>query len=288
MGLWERFFGPAIDPDSVPPGPVVAFPFSLTAFAGGGPVVVRFAYSPDPDHAEDLAAVHRTLHNCHADEPAIKQIRANQATRSGGFHWRVPGRLSGSVPVWLRDVAIPESDYPSDLIDDLHPTPFWLAFDSPRRVTLDVLPAATGTGRARQRIERARRRGGIAVRAALIQANDALFAPGTTDLPCLVLFGFDDRVTDAELEETAGRVVALKGTTQKDRDLAFVAGLTTDERFLYYGRERLPRVLAGRRDLFVAHLYVHRPFLSDGYLDGRVLECVAEPGDRGMLELLPN
>ena len=123
----------------------------------------------------------------------------------------------------------------------------------------------------------------------MVQANHALFQTGKDDLPCLVLFSFDDRITDDELTDVAGRVSGLKNTRPDDPDLAAVANLTTDERFVYYQRDRLPRSLTGPREVFAAHLHVHRSFLQDGYFhsDNRLMTCVAEPGDRGALELLP-
>jgi hypothetical protein len=286
MGLWDRFFGPKIDPDSVPSDPVGALPFAFSPFGDSGPVVARLCYSPDPRHADDFAALHRAMMDRDADPRFATACKADYY-RSGGYHLEVPKRVAGSVPMWVRDVAVPRKDFPPDLLESAAFTPFWLRFDSPGKVVLDPIPAPSAGGRARQRIDRVRKRGGIAVRAALIQANAALYEPGQTDLPGLVLFSFDDRVTDDELLTIAGNVFALKGTTQKVRDLAFVADLTTDESFVYYRRDRLPRILAGRHDLIVAHLHFHRPFLHRGYLIEQVFDCIAEPGVQGMLELLP-
>lgn len=287
MGWWEALFGPRIDPDSVPAGPVAAFPGALADFPAGP--VVRFWYSAHPARADDLAAVHRAMIRGLRDVPFRRRWTGAEYHRRGGFTLRVPDRLSGPVPVWMRDVPVPAGQFPADLIERLLPTPMWLHFDSPRKVRLDPVPAPTPGGRARQRIARVRARGGVPVRAALPQANAALFAPGPDDLPCLVVFGFDERVGDDELRAVARKVSALKNTTPADPELARVAGLTTDETFVYYGRDRLPRAVAGRRELFAGHLDVHRPFLRRRFLDGsEALDCLAEPGERGMLELLPH
>ena len=287
MGWLSGLFGPTINPDSVPAGPVAAVPSSLASFVRPARVVARLWYSPDPRHAEDLPAVHRALHRALDDASFLARARAEAGPREA-FHLEVPTRLSGPVSVWVRDVAVPTREFPADLLVSGQMAPFWLRFDSPRAVRLDIAPEHTPGGRARQRIARVRTRGGVAVRAALVQANAALFEPGPEDLPCLVVFGFDDRVGDEELEAAAARVGALKNTEPTDPDLALVAGLTTDERFVYYGRTRLPRRVAGKRELFVAHLEVHRPFLPRRYLAERVLDCIAEPRESGMLELLPH
>ena len=87
--------------------------------------------------------------------------------------------------------------------------------------------------------------------------------------------------------DLASQVFELKNTRPNDRDLEFVAGLTTDERFIYYRRDRLPRSFSSK-EVFVAHLFVHRLFIPDGYFhDNRLMTCLAEPGDKGVLELLP-
>ncbi len=283
MGWREALFGPSYDPDSIPSGPVVAIAGSFATFPPGP--VVRFWYSPDPRHAENLPAVHETMIRAYQDAPFHHRLAQTEFHRRGGYSMQVPQRFAGSVPVWLRDVYAPA--FPPDLLDRLPPTPFWLRFDSPRTVRFDVVPGATEGTRARQRIERVRKRRGVAVRAAVVQANRALFAPGPDDDPGLVVFGFDERIGDDELRAIAAKVGSYKNTTPREPELVRVAEMTTDEVFVYYHRDLLPRVVAGRRELYVADLMFHRPFLRHRYLVGEVLDCLAEPGDRGMLELLP-
>jgi hypothetical protein len=286
VGWWATVFGTGFDPDSIPSVPVGALPFTLATFKGQR-VVVRFWYSTDPRHADDFAAIHRAMIRT-LEDSSFQHRFLNGISRFGVFSLKIPERISGTVPLWARDVALPRSEFPEDLVHPpLYAEPFWLRFDSPRRVRFDLVPAATPGGRARQRIDRVRKRGGVPVRAALIQANIELFAPGQEDQPCLVLFSFDERIGEEELLELANRVFALKNTTPKQHDLAFVASLTTDERSVYYGRDPLPRSFAGRREYYVSHLNIHRPFLPNGYLVERILDCIAEPGERGMIELLP-
>jgi hypothetical protein len=287
VGWWATVFGTGFDPDSIPSLPVAALPYTLSTYKGRR-VVVRFWYSPDPRHADDIPAIHRAMIRAVLDSSFHRHYLNVGISRLGVFGLKIPEGISGAVSIWVRDVALPRSEFPEDLVHPpLHAEPFWLRFDSPRKIRFDVIPADTPGGRARQRIDRVRKRGGVQVRAALVQANSELLAPGPNDQPCLVLFSFDERVAEEEMLDLASRVFALKNTNPKQHDLAFVARLTTDEVFVYYGRERLPRSFAGRLEYYVSHLYVHRPFLQSGYLDGRILDCIAEPGERGMIELLP-
>src|SRR5436305_8029210 len=61
MGLLAKVFGTGIDAASVPFGPVTALPVGFSEFPRLSRVVVRFAYTPHPRHADDVAAVQRAL-----------------------------------------------------------------------------------------------------------------------------------------------------------------------------------------------------------------------------------
>jgi hypothetical protein len=283
MGWWTNLFGRKIEPDSVPAGPVIAFPFGCAEF--GKRIVVRFAYSPSPKHWSDAPAVHRSLLRALPDARFRKDCLDRDFSRFATLCERVPDRLTGGVPVWIRDVGFRASEVPPKTAGDFFP--YWLRFESARDIRLVIRPAETPGGRAKQRLDLARSRKAVPVRTALVMANADLFAAGPKDLPCRVLFTFDDRVSDDELTDLAGRTCDLKYTSPPERDRAFVAELTTDETFYYYRRDRLPRSFAGRQDVFVASLHIHRPFLPDGYIIDRILPCLAEPGESGMLELLP-
>lgn len=130
---------------------------------------------------------------------------------------------------------------------------------------------------------------GVPVEAYLVQANSALFQPGSMSLPCLVLFSFEDSIGHNEdyLTELADRTFALKETRQSDPDLARVAAFTTNER-AYLDRRRLyPLSFTGGHRVYCADLWIDRVFLPKGYLTGRMLMCIAEPGSEGAIELLP-
>jgi hypothetical protein len=291
MGLLSRLLGGRIDPDAVPPGPFAALPFQMAQF--GRKVIVRVCYSPHPKHLFDVTALHRAAIRC--VERAHPGPAEPAAFWDGDFHRfkplcrRLPGPVAGAGPVWAREFHFRSSDLPPDYVEGNSFYPLWLKGGDDVWGEFLEPPAATPTARATQRAEFARRRGGQTVRAVLVQANGRLFSPGRDDLPCLVLFSLDPRVREPLLEECAGRVAELKGTEQADPEMARVARMTTDERFVYYGRESLPRSFTGGREVFAGQLMVHRRFLPDGYLTGgQHLDCVAEPGPTGALELLPS
>jgi hypothetical protein len=111
-----------------------------------------------------------------------------------------------------------------------------------------------------------------------------MFEPGDGDFPGLVLFSADDRVPEEQLREWARAVFALKNTSPADPVEAAVAAIPTDERAVWYERHRLPRAFVGRHDVFVSDIFFHRPFLEEGYLDGSMIPCLVEPGERGRIE----
>ena len=287
MGWLAKVFGSGIDAASVPTGPVTALPIGVTDFQRPDRVVVRFAYSPHPRHADDVAAVHRVLLRGW-DDPAFRRaFVTEEISPSGSLCRRVPEKYALRVPVWVRDVPFPRSAVPPDVEEAFGVHPVWLRFDSPKDVSFDPPLADTPGGRARQRVARVRERKGVPVRAALVQANDALFQEGQDDLPGLVVFCTDGRAGDMELLDLADRVFGLRKLSPTDPDQAAVARLAADERFVCYGRDRLPRSFAGAREVYVGHLQFHRPFLTGGRLTDPLLDCLAEPGERGMLELIP-
>jgi hypothetical protein len=289
MGLLSRLFGVKIDPEALALGLFAAVPFSYATF--GRRICVRTFYSPHRDHLFDVPACHQAYIRCRELDqkppPGLSRFWADGLHRFSPLCRPLGPGFAKGFPIWVRDFYFPKADLAPFLADNAY-HPLWLVDrGGPEGHLRSPLPL-TARGRAEQRIQYARERKARPVRVALVQANSALFAPGEDDQPCLVLFSFDDRVTDDELTRLARRVFSLKNTAQDDPDLAFVAELTTDERFVYYRRDRLPRSFAGGREFFVAHLYVHRPFLIGGYFHGnRFMTCLAEPGDRGALELLP-
>jgi hypothetical protein len=132
-------------------------------------------------------------------------------------------------------------------------------------------------------------RRGVPVTAYVVQANHALFSPGTGALPCLVLFSFQPEVGgDAGyMRYLARRTFSLKNTVPDDPDARYVADLVTDERAVPYRRRPLPISFTDGSTVYAADLWVKRAYLRSGYLTTSTLPCVAEPGPSGGLELVP-
>jgi len=132
-------------------------------------------------------------------------------------------------------------------------------------------------------------RRGVPVTAYLVQANHALFSPGSDTLPCLVLFSFQPEVGgDAGyMRYLARRVFSLKNTEPEDDDARYVAELVTDEEAVPYRRRPLPLSTTDGSTVYAADLWVKRAYLKAGYLTTSTLPCIAEPGPSGGIELVP-
>jgi hypothetical protein len=148
--------------------------------------------------------------------------------------------------------------------------------DAVRRRHLSRLEVLSGRGRR--------------VTAVLVQANMQLFQPGTNDLPCLVLISFDAGPQD--VQRLAGRLYDAKRAVPSNDMERYVSRILSDSDAgaQYHRRRRLPdEFTGGLPPIYAADLWIHRPFLRQGYLtpEDRWFPCIAEPGDRGGIELLP-
>jgi hypothetical protein len=132
---------------------------------------------------------------------------------------------------------------------------------------------------------------GIPVQAVVVQANRDLFQPGTGSRFSLVLFSFEETPGYLErLRELARRMGELKGTQPSEPDLQEVSRIVdaSEQRGMQYRRRRLPLSFTGGAVVYVADLVVVHSRLRQGYLDRPVLLCLAEPGDEGGLEQIPD
>jgi hypothetical protein len=114
-------------------------------------------------------------------------------------------------------------------------------------------------------------------------ANVALFEPGSEDMPCSAVFSFDDDLPERRLLAIAEDHFAQKNTAPESPVLAELAARITDERAIWDDRYPIPEEVCGIDGIYCASLFVHRPHLPDGHLDGRFLTCLAELGPRGMI-----
>jgi hypothetical protein len=131
---------------------------------------------------------------------------------------------------------------------------------------------------------------GVPVSGYLVQANEALFKPGSeVSLPALVLFSFQPEVDSdpGYMSSLARSVYRLKNTYPQDADGSYVAALTTDERAIPYRRRALPLSFTDGSTIFCADLWIQRSDLRGGLLATNQLTCLADPGENGGIELVP-
>ncbi|HEX8914397.1 MAG TPA: hypothetical protein VF796_18765 [Humisphaera sp.] len=82
--------------------------------------------------------------------------------------------------------------------------------------------------------------------AAVVQANTAMFGPGTDDCPVQVVYAPAGDVPLADLRAAAARAFALKGTQPVDPAERRLADMLTDEKERAFGWPVPPRVAGGR------------------------------------------
>jgi hypothetical protein len=146
---------------------------------------------------------------------------------------------------------------------------------------------------AEERIVALQRVGGKPMPAALVQANRLLHSPGKVNAPGMVLFTFDPAVPPAKLVEVADMLAELKSTSTTNPVLMTAAAgpRANDQAWFYHRRFRIPPELTEGRLMYAADLWVHRPFLANGYFSEgtpRLLPLLAQPGDSGGVELIPH
>lgn len=133
---------------------------------------------------------------------------------------------------------------------------------------------------------------GQVVPTVVIQANINLYsvADSHDDHFCLVLLSFDPRLLRSPplLHEIASRIYATKGHSQQTPELQYVSRMVTNEQAVRYRRRLLPLSFTGGMPAYVCDLLVYRKYLSSlRPPENRQLLCIAEPGDEGRIELLP-
>jgi hypothetical protein len=296
MGMFDWLFGGPTHP--VPGKPFAAIPYARWEATGpeGKAWLVRFAFTVRPERLEDFGLVSSAVVDlCAAVEagatPVARRVRKyleSTPRYSDTDCLEVPAEIVGTTGIWVRASKLPWADVPVDM-RERWPGAILLRFGKrPRDVHTVERVAGSPAKRADQRIARLRRRGALPVLAVLVQANAALFEPdGQDELPCMVVFSHDDSVTAGELSEIARLIFSVKGEPQSDPDLQALSDLVTNEQAAMYRRRPIPMRFTDGRVVFAADLWVTRAFLPDGYLNQRELICLAEPTDRGGLELLP-
>lgn len=132
---------------------------------------------------------------------------------------------------------------------------------------------------------------GVRVSIPIVQAFSELHSTKYDgDAYAATILSFDPAlVSNIERMRAIGRDVSrLKGTWPDDPQARRVARILTKELGERHRRVRIPAAFTGGPVAYLADVWIYRPFLPLGKLDGSwLLHCVAEPGDAGRIELLP-
>jgi Fe-S cluster assembly iron-binding protein IscA len=129
---------------------------------------------------------------------------------------------------------------------------------------------------------------GRVVWACVVQADDALFAPGQADLPANTVYG-EDPAFDADIDalrRVANQVFALKQALVDDPNVAKLAALVSDEHNRALNVP-LPAALTGGPAVCFTTTLVHRLRLPTGFLADGILPVVVCPEHTPWNMLLP-
>jgi hypothetical protein len=160
------------------------------------------------------------------------------------------------------------------------------------RGPLPVVIGAPGAANvASERLASLYRTGARPLVGARVQANHTLYGQGTRSAPAMVAFSFDPGVSPLKLQEVAQMIHELKSSdTQNPVLLAAAAGpRASDEFWFYHRRFRIPPELAEGRVIYAGDIWIHRPYLPDGFFSDRtprLIPVLAQPGETGGVELI--
>jgi hypothetical protein len=170
------------------------------------------------------------------------------------------------TPLYVADVSLTESVYKAGFNftdhDSLLRVRYELSGEPPRAELSPDVPDATAV--ARKRLDALLRRGARFIWAELAQANYRLYREGTESSACMVMFSFDFRVPAEEMKAWCEQLHPLKFTKPDDPVLReAVWPLEADDQAWYYHRRfTLPPAYTGGRVVYLADLWVHRPFID--------------------------
>lgn len=131
-------------------------------------------------------------------------------------------------------------------------------------------------------------REGRAVVAWIVQANNALFEPGTKDYPAQVVYSFDANAanTPGYLKSIAEAVARLKRDEPVSEIETAVAKLVRNEGYYADRREQLPLGFTNGVVVYSAAVMFERRFLPGGRLTLPYVYCQAHP-DENVTCMLP-
>jgi hypothetical protein len=232
-----------------------------------------------------------------ANEAAVQRCLREYRIGSLGC-WALPLEFAFGVPAYLAELELPLLLLPRGWNPKDHR--FWCLpcqaqTGDPSKLALLDYSWADPTDLQRRGVQSLLVNHGFSVWAALVQANEALYRPGTEDAPTLALVTFDTTIThqDTYLDRMVERMVATAGRVPRDPAEFHAQHIleASEEGALVHRRIRLHDDMTGGPAVYAVDLWLRRAFLKDGYLacrKGRMVDpfvrCVAEPGDVGAIE----
>lgn len=128
---------------------------------------------------------------------------------------------------------------------------------------------------------------GVRLKPGFIMANSVLFDP-TSEINsmCRTLITFDPSISAARLQELANLLGTFRYSDRTDLESQYLAELTAVEGSTT-SRYRLPDTITGGANVYTADVWVYRRFLRDGAIQTADFWCVAEPGPKGRIAMLP-
>jgi hypothetical protein len=147
-------------------------------------------------------------------------------------------------------------------------------------------------------LRRARKFGrrAVAIVAYPLMVNSALRIPGAQRAPGLVVTAFDtvaqrDLGFMTRLAESLSRGGGTEGEARKwsKEQRRFAEELMVDEEYRPFRRRQIPVGMTGGHTVYACDLLIEPDMLADGFLsdDCPLLPCLAEPGETGLIFLLP-
>jgi hypothetical protein len=302
-------------PPKAPPaaGEVLAAPVAVRRPGeDGGPTTACAVFAPTAELRDDPVFAGRAQFRLigvlydgadphDAVEAAVRDRLAGRLAEPPPRVYHLSDEYAPGSPMYAAEVELPdalrEAGYDPD---DFDRSLITLRFDpvtpgpTAELVVRPYDPAAV----ARRRLDVMLARGARFVWAELAQANYQLYAEGTASAACMVMFSPDYTVSAEDLRAWAARLYDLKHTGVEDPVLRqAVWPLEASDRTWYYHRRvRLPDEFTGGRPVYLADLWVHRPFIDGRFRQRaeaggrpRRVPCLAETKDGGWagIELVP-
>lgn len=115
----------------------------------------------------------------------------------------------------------------------------------------------------------------------VVQANQKLYASGSSDHPAVVVFAGNDAVTPDQLRDVSRRLFATK-EEPVDRLSQLLADEQTD--FLWYPA---PSWLGGRAEIYFSTFLIFRRHLPEGVLACNLVPLLVAPGKTRAVAILP-